>query len=110
MRVVYWTKLQLARQQVLDALRAVPEAESDRGRDACRLLGALKGAEALVLYDAPPEEARQIVDVCRRPATPCAGCISSPRVAKVSKRSDCPRVLRSRRRPDAWRRPWPNMP
>jgi phosphoglycerate dehydrogenase-like enzyme len=67
MRVVYWTKLQLARQQVLDALRAVPEAELTVVDTLADLLGALKGAEALVLYDAPPAEARQIVDALSAP-------------------------------------------
>src|SRR3984885_5316214 len=67
MRVVYWTKLQLARQQVLDALRTVPEAELTVVETLADLLGALKGAEALVLYDAPPKEARQIVDALSAP-------------------------------------------
>jgi phosphoglycerate dehydrogenase-like enzyme len=67
MRVVYWTKLQLARQQVLDALRAVPEAELTVVETLADLLGALKGAEALVLYDAPTKEARQIVDALSAP-------------------------------------------
>jgi phosphoglycerate dehydrogenase-like enzyme len=62
MRVVYWARLQLARQQVLDALRAVPEADLAVVQTLAELLVALKGAEALILYDAPPEQARQVVD------------------------------------------------
>jgi phosphoglycerate dehydrogenase-like enzyme len=62
MRVVYWARLQLARQQVLDALRAVPEADLAVVQTLAELLVALKGAEALILYDAPPEQARHVVD------------------------------------------------
>jgi phosphoglycerate dehydrogenase-like enzyme len=61
MRVVYWARLQLARQQVLDALQAVPQAELSVVETLAELLAALKGAEALILYDAPPDQARQVV-------------------------------------------------
>jgi phosphoglycerate dehydrogenase-like enzyme len=61
MRVVYWARLQLARQQVLDALQAVPEADLVMVETLAELLAALKGAEALILYDAPPDQARQVV-------------------------------------------------
>ena len=57
MRVVYWARLQLARQQVLDALQAVPGAELSVVETLAELLGALNGAEALILYDAPPDQA-----------------------------------------------------
>jgi phosphoglycerate dehydrogenase-like enzyme len=69
MRVVYWMKLQLAQQQVLDAVRAVPEAELTAVDSLTELLGALKGAEALILYDAPPKEAQQIVDALSAPGS-----------------------------------------
>ena len=62
MRVVYWARLQLARQQVLDALLAVPEADLVVVETLAELLAALNGAEALILYDAPPDQARQVVD------------------------------------------------
>jgi phosphoglycerate dehydrogenase-like enzyme len=67
MRVVYWMRLQLARQQVRDALRAVPETDLVVVETLAELLGALNGAEALILYDAPPEQARQIVDALSAP-------------------------------------------
>jgi phosphoglycerate dehydrogenase-like enzyme len=67
MRVVYWARLQLARQQVLEALNAVPGAELTVVETLADLLGALNGAEALVLYDAPPEQARRIVDALSAP-------------------------------------------
>jgi phosphoglycerate dehydrogenase-like enzyme len=67
MRVVYWARLQLARQQVLDALRAVPEADLVVVEALPDLLGALKGAEALILYDAPSDQARQVVDALSAP-------------------------------------------
>src|ERR1700722_19456132 len=67
MRVVYWARLQLARQQVLDALQAVPGAELSVVETLAELLGALNGAEALILYDAPPHQARQVVDALSAP-------------------------------------------
>jgi phosphoglycerate dehydrogenase-like enzyme len=67
MRVVYWARLQLARQQVLDALQAVPQAELTVVETLAELLAALKGAEALILYDAPPDQARQVVDALSAP-------------------------------------------
>jgi phosphoglycerate dehydrogenase-like enzyme len=67
MRVVYWARLQLARQQVLDALQAVPGADLVVVETLAELLGALNGAEALILYDAPPHQARQVVDALSAP-------------------------------------------
>src|SRR5580704_679076 len=67
MRVVYWARLQLARQQVLDALQAVPGADLVVVETLAELLAALNGAEALILYDAPPDQARQVVDALSAP-------------------------------------------
>jgi phosphoglycerate dehydrogenase-like enzyme len=67
MRVVYWARLQLAQRQVLDALHAVPETELIVVETLAELLGALNGAEALILYDAPPEQARQVVEALSAP-------------------------------------------
>ena len=67
MRVVYWARMQLARRQVVDALRAVPGADLSVAETLPDLLGALNGAEALILYDAPPEQARQVVDAVSGP-------------------------------------------
>jgi phosphoglycerate dehydrogenase-like enzyme len=67
MRVVYWARMQLARRQVVDALRAVPGADLSVVETLSDLLGALNGAEALILYDAPPEQARQVVDAVSAP-------------------------------------------
>ncbi len=52
---------------MLEALRAVPDAELTVVDTLADLLGALKGAEALVLYDAPPDQARQVVDALSAP-------------------------------------------
>jgi phosphoglycerate dehydrogenase-like enzyme len=68
MRVVYWARLQLARRQIIDALRAVPGTDLAVVETLPELLGVLAGAEALVLYDAPPEQARQVVDALSAPA------------------------------------------
>jgi phosphoglycerate dehydrogenase-like enzyme len=67
MRVVYWARLQLAKKQVLDALRAVPDVDLTVVEALPDLLGALNGAEALILYDAPPDQARQVVDALSAP-------------------------------------------
>src|ERR1022692_2008180 len=67
MRVVYWARLQLARRQILDALQAVPGAELTVVETLADLLAALNGAEALILYDAPPEQARQVLDALAAP-------------------------------------------
>lgn len=67
MRVVYWARLQLAKRQVSEALRAVPGAEVTVVEQLPDLIAALKGAEALILYDAPPAQARQVVDALSAP-------------------------------------------
>ena len=67
MRVVYWARMQLAKRQVVDALQAVPGADLTVVETLPDLLGALKGAEALILYDAPPEQARQVVEALSAP-------------------------------------------
>ena len=68
MRVVYWARLQLARRDVIDALRAVPGADLVIVETLPELLAALDGAEALILYDAPPADARQVVAALSSPA------------------------------------------
>ena len=65
MRVIYWARLQLARAEISDALGAVPGAELAVVETLDELLSALPGAAGLVLYDAPPEVARQVVEALR---------------------------------------------
>lgn len=67
MRVVYWARLQLARRQVTEALHGVPGVELAAMELLPDVLSALKGADALVLYDAPPAQARQIVEALSAP-------------------------------------------
>ena len=67
MRVVYWARLQLARREVTDALQAVPGVEIAVVEPLPELLDALRGADALILYDAPPAQARQVVDALASP-------------------------------------------
>src|SRR5690554_2559159 len=62
MRVVYWARLQLAKRQVIEALQAVPGAELTVVEQLPDLLAALKGADALIAYDAPPPQAKQVVE------------------------------------------------
>ena len=67
MRVVYWARLQLARRQIVAALHAVPGAEIVVVETRADLIAALTGAQALILYDAPPDEARPVVDALSAP-------------------------------------------
>src|SRR5262245_10825480 len=69
MRVVYWARMQLARRQVTDALQAIPGVELAVVEQLPDLLSTLKGAEALVLYDAPAVQARQVVDALSAPGS-----------------------------------------
>lgn len=67
MRVVYWARLGLAREEVVAALDAVAGAELQVVATLPELLAALPGAEALVLYDAPQAEARAITQAIDSP-------------------------------------------
>jgi phosphoglycerate dehydrogenase-like enzyme len=69
MRVVYWARMQLARRQVIEALQAIPGVELAVVEQLPDLLAAIKGAEALVLYDAPADQARQVVDALSAPGS-----------------------------------------
>jgi phosphoglycerate dehydrogenase-like enzyme len=68
MRIVYWARLQLAKALVIEQLRAVPGVELAVAENLQSLLAALPGAAGVVLYDAPPPEARQVIDALRAPA------------------------------------------
>ena len=61
MRVVYWARLGLARAALTERLRAVPGCELVVVETTDEVLAALPDAEALVLYDAPPADARRVV-------------------------------------------------
>jgi phosphoglycerate dehydrogenase-like enzyme len=67
MRVVYWARQQLAKKQVIEALGAVPGAELAVVETLAELIGTLPGADALILYDAPPDQARQVVAALSAP-------------------------------------------
>jgi phosphoglycerate dehydrogenase-like enzyme len=67
MRIVYWTKLQLAKALLIEHLGAVPGVELVVAQTLPALLMAMPGAEGIVLYDAPESEARQVVEVLRAP-------------------------------------------
>jgi phosphoglycerate dehydrogenase-like enzyme len=66
MRVVYWARLGLARAAITERLRAVADCELVVAETLDSALAALPDAEALVLYDAPPAEARRVVDALAR--------------------------------------------
>ena len=67
MRIVYWTKMQLAKAQLIEKLGAVPGTELVVAATLPEALAAMPGAAGIVLYDAPPEEAKQVIDVLKSP-------------------------------------------
>lgn len=65
MRIVYWAKLQLARQQIIDAVQAVPDVQLQVTGSLDETLAALPGASGLVLVHGPQHEARQVYAALR---------------------------------------------
>jgi phosphoglycerate dehydrogenase-like enzyme len=61
MRVVYWARFALAKARLIESLGGVAGCELVVVDTLEQTLAALPGAEALVLFDAPVGEARQIV-------------------------------------------------
>jgi len=69
MRVVYWARYPLARTEITGRLQAQPDTELVVAETLDGALAALPGAEALVLYDAPPAEARRVVAAVSAPGS-----------------------------------------
>ena len=67
MRIVYWARIQLARQQVIDAMQAVPGVQLQITATLEETLAALPGAAGLVLAHGPQEEGRQVLGALRAP-------------------------------------------
>ncbi len=67
MRLVYWTRLSYARETLIDRLQGQPGIELQVVDSLPALLAALPGAQVLVLYDAPQDEAAQVVAALRAP-------------------------------------------
>jgi phosphoglycerate dehydrogenase-like enzyme len=67
MRVVYWARLPLAKARIIERLGRVAGCDLDVVDKLEQVLAALPGAEALVLFDAPVAEARQIVQALAAP-------------------------------------------
>lgn len=67
MRIVYWTKIQLARQQIVDAVQQVPGVQLQITATLEETLQALPGASGLLLAHGPQEEGRQVLDALRAP-------------------------------------------
>lgn len=61
MKIVYWARLNLAREEVTAALGAVGGGNIAIVESLDSLLEALPEADGLVLYDAPPDTARKVV-------------------------------------------------
>lgn len=69
MKVIFWARIALAKTQLIEQLAAVPGAELVVTESLDQTLAALPGAEALVLADAPPAEARRLVDAVGAPGS-----------------------------------------
>ncbi len=69
MRVIYWPRLNLARKEIVAALGAVAGVEVQAVESLPELLDALPGAEGVVLYDAPVDDARAIVRAIDAPGS-----------------------------------------
>jgi phosphoglycerate dehydrogenase-like enzyme len=67
LRIVYWARLQLARQEIIAALDAMPGVELQVTSSLAQTLAALPGAHGLVLVHGPQEEARQVFAALRAP-------------------------------------------
>ncbi len=67
MRVVYWARFALAKTELLERLGHADGCDLVVTDTLAQTLAALPGAEALVLFDAPAAEARQIVQALQAP-------------------------------------------
>jgi phosphoglycerate dehydrogenase-like enzyme len=67
LRIVYWARLQLARQEIIAAVDAMPGVELQVTASLAETLAALPGAQGLVLVHGPQEEAQQVFAALRAP-------------------------------------------
>ncbi len=67
MRIVYWARLQLARQQIVEAVGALAGVTLQMTFTLEETLAALPGASGLLLVHGPQDEARQVYAALRAP-------------------------------------------
>lgn len=65
MRIVYWARLQIARQEIIAALQAMPGVQLQVTASLQETLQALPGADGLVLVHGPQSEAQQVLALLR---------------------------------------------
>jgi phosphoglycerate dehydrogenase-like enzyme len=65
LRIVYWARLQLARQQTIEAVQAIPGVTLQVTSTLEETLAALPGATGLVLVHGPQHEAKQVFAAVR---------------------------------------------
>lgn len=65
MKIVYWARLPAAREEIIAHVGAVQGIEFVVAHTLDELLGVLPGTHGLILYTAPLEQARRVVDVVR---------------------------------------------
>jgi phosphoglycerate dehydrogenase-like enzyme len=68
MRIVYWARMKLGRDEIVDAVKRVPGVELQITTELDETLQALPGACGLVLAHGPQDEARQVFATLRGPA------------------------------------------
>jgi phosphoglycerate dehydrogenase-like enzyme len=69
MRIVYWARFPLAKTRIVERLGGVADCELTVTDNLAQTLAALPGAEALILFDAPVAEARQLVQAIAVPGS-----------------------------------------
>jgi len=67
MRIVYWARFALAKSRIVERLGSVADCDLVVVDTLKETLAALPGADALILFDAPAAEARQVVQVLTAP-------------------------------------------
>jgi phosphoglycerate dehydrogenase-like enzyme len=67
LRIIYWAKLQLAKQEIIAAVAAMPGVELQVTTSLAETLEAMPGADALVLVHGPQDEAKQVFAALRAP-------------------------------------------
>ena len=111
MRVVYWARFALAKARLTELLGGVAGCELVVVDTLEQTLAALPGAEALVLFDAPVGEARQIVQALAAPGKTVRWMHFILRPAAQAARPPACRPASSSAMPPApWPRRWPSTP
>lgn len=67
MRVVYWTRMPIARAPIVEGVTALPGVTLEQYEDIEELIAAMPGAKGLITFDAPADMARRVMEAARAP-------------------------------------------